>query len=117
MDQLLSDELVRRTVCGRLDAGDSRPHLRAGFKHADLLGWVRGHRSEVVGSVLTLVRAWLAAGRPAGEVRLGMFESWGRMVGGILGVAGIEGLRQSVEHFQRAPTDTEQTLKPFLVAW
>jgi hypothetical protein len=106
----LSDELMRRTVAIRLDAKRARPHLRRGFKHRDLLAWVRRQRPKLVAALLTLIQAWLAAGKPRGDVRLGMYESWCDVIAGILHVAGIEGLRQAIELYQRGPTDTEQEL-------
>ena len=113
----LSDELVRRTLRCRLDARTARPHLRPGFKHADVLGWARDNRGALVRAALTLVRAWLACGRPAGEVRLGMYEAWCAVVGGVLDNAGIRGLAQAVKRYQSEETDTEQALAPFLNAW
>jgi DNA polymerase I-like protein with 3'-5' exonuclease and polymerase domains len=58
----------------------------------DLLTWTRMHRRELVQAVLTLVRAWFAAGSPrAGNTSFGSFEAWERIVGGIVGTAGISG--------------------------
>lgn len=88
---VLSREIARRTVRIRLDAAVERPWLRDGFRHADLVAWVRANRAQVVAALLTLVRAWLAAGRPVGSVRLGTFEAWSRVVGGVLELAGVEG--------------------------
>jgi len=88
----LSHEMSRRTVRIRLDAKVDRPWLRQGFKHPDLRGWVKEHRPDLLWSTLTLIRAWFAAGRPLwrGPV-LGMFDSWSKVIGGILQVAGIKG--------------------------
>lgn len=88
---VLSRELARRTIRIRLDAGVERPWLRARFRHDDLVGWVREQRAEVVAALLTLVRGWLADGRPAGSVRLGTYEAWSRVVGGVLDSSDIEG--------------------------
>ncbi|MBI4248567.1 MAG: hypothetical protein HY611_03605 [Elusimicrobia bacterium] len=88
----LSNEVSRRTVRVRLDAKVDRPWLRQGFRHSDLRGWVKEHRADLVWSALTLIRAWFAAGRPLWKGQaLGMFDSWSRVMGGILEVAGIKG--------------------------
>lgn len=113
----LSDELLRRTVCCRLDAGRARPHLRTGFKHDYLLSWARDRRSELISAALTLIQAWLVGGRPEGDIRLGMFENWARVVGGVLDVAGIMGLAEAVSEFQGGETESERTLAPFLHLW
>src|SRR5262249_18157104 len=113
----LSDEMVRRTVSSFLDARDARPHLRTGFKHREILVWARANRPALVHSILTLVQAWLAARQPPGDVQLGMYESWSAVVGGVLKVAGVEGLNRSIQRYQGAATDTEQTVGPFVQAW
>jgi hypothetical protein len=113
----LSDELARRTLRCRLDTATARPHMRTGFKHPELLAWARENRPALLQAVLTLVRAWLAAGRPGADVWLGGYDSWCRVVGGLLHVAGIDGLRRAVELFQGEETDTEAALAPFLKAW
>ncbi len=88
----LSHEVSRRTVRIRLDAKVDCPWLRQGFRHPDLRSWVREHRAELLWSALTLIRAWFAAGRPLWKGQaLGMFDSWSRIMGGILEVAGIKG--------------------------
>jgi hypothetical protein len=113
----MSDELVRRTVRSRLDAQTAQPHLRQGFKHADILAWARANRAALIRAVLILVRSWLCAGQPPGKVRLGMYEAWCRVVGGVLDNSGVEGLRQAIELYQGDETDTDQALAPFLTLW
>jgi len=94
----LSMELARRTVRICLDSCIERPWLRTGFRHADLLGWVRESRGRLIRGCLTLIQAWLAAGRPAGNGRLlGSFESWSRVLGGILEVAEVPGFLDDLD--------------------
>ncbi len=57
----------------------------------DLLGWARAQRGDLIWAALTLWRAWLAAGAPEGQVRLGMFERWSAVLGGLLATAGVPG--------------------------
>jgi hypothetical protein len=113
----LSDELARRTVACRIDAGVACPPMRSGYRYPELLDWARANRPALVGAVLTIVRAWLAAGCPGADVRLGMFESWARVVGGILHVAGVPRLRDHIECYQGRETDLGQALAGFLSAW
>ena len=86
-----SNEMVRRLVRIRLDARVDQPWLRAGFRHPDLMLWVRANRARLVAACLTLSQAWIAAGRPRGARSIGSYESWAQTMGGVLGVAGIEG--------------------------
>jgi len=88
----LSDEIARRSVWIRLEANVERPWERTGFRHANLRGWVRKHRGEVISALLTLVKKWIADGRPqADDVILGSYEGWIAVVGGILKAVNIEG--------------------------
>jgi hypothetical protein len=58
----LSRELIRRTVFCRLDARVDAPWERTNFRHPQLLRWARENRGQLVWAVLTLMRAWIAAG-------------------------------------------------------
>ena len=87
----LDDDMPRRIVPIRLDPGVERPEERTGFRHPDLLGWVKENRSALVSACLSLVMAWIDAGRPAGTGKLGSYESWTATIGGILDVAGVPG--------------------------
>lgn len=115
----LSSEIARRTVRIRLDAKRDRPWLRDRFRHSDLRQWVSAHRHELVAAALTLVRAWIAVGKPdpTGLSALGMFESWSRVMGGILQVAGVPGFLSNLSDFYES-TDTEgEMVRSFLAAW
>ena len=91
-----SRELDRRAVWIKLDAGPN-PGCRGGFKHPLLMSWVRDHRGELVHAALTLIQAWIDAGKPRWTDRepdakpLGSFEAWSEVMGGILSVADVPG--------------------------
>ncbi len=87
----LRGDLPRRCYWIRLDARDSRPWQRENFKHPDLLSWVMKNRGRLVHALLTLARAWFAAGKPKAPnlPRLGSFEAWTETVGGMVAFAGI----------------------------
>jgi len=89
----LRGDLPRRCYWIRLDARESRPWQRENFKHPDLLGWVTRNRGRLVHALLTLARAWFAAGKPKAQdvPRLGSFEAWAETVGGMVAFAGIPG--------------------------
>jgi putative DNA primase/helicase len=113
----LSAEMARRTFSIRLDARVERPWQRAGFRHADLVGWAAEHRGELIAAALTLGRAWLIAGRPAGATTLGMFESWARVMGGILDVAAVPGFLGNLTEFYDAADAEGTEVRAFLAAW
>jgi hypothetical protein len=89
----LGGDLQRRCYWIRLDAQSATPWLGRKFKHEDLKGWVRENRGQLLGALLTLARAWFAAGRPApkSSERLGSYEDWSQVIGGILQTAGVNG--------------------------
>jgi hypothetical protein len=95
----LSRELARRAVWIRLEPEQERPELRSGFRHPDLLRWVREERGRLIAACLTLARAWVLKGRPCGSEVLGTtfgsYPSWLDVIGGVLAVAGIEGLLEN----------------------
>src|SRR5262249_12905807 len=56
-----------------------------GFRHPDLLAWVREQRPRLVVAALTILRAYFVAGRPdMGCKRWGSFEAWSRLVANCL---------------------------------
>jgi hypothetical protein len=113
----LSEEIARRTVRIRLDANVERPWMRTGFRHEDLKAWVSEHHDDLIWAVAALVRAWLAAGRPGGTQRLGMYEQWADTIGGILTVAGVPGFLGNLEDFY-AETDAQgSALRALVNVW
>jgi putative DNA primase/helicase len=112
-----SQEIARRCVRIRIDPGVERPELRSGFKHPMLRPWVRQHRTDLIVAALTLVRAWIDAKRPAGNATLGMFESWSAVLGGILGMAEIDGFLGNVADLQRGTDDDGQSWQALVLVW
>lgn len=86
-----SGELTRRIVYIRMIAQVEDPAARGGFRIANLIPWCEEHRPALVVALFTLIRAWIVAGRPGGDANMASFDSWARVVGGVLAVAGING--------------------------
>jgi hypothetical protein len=113
----VSTEIARRTVRIRMDAKLDRPWLRSGFRHDSLHKWTLDNRGLLVWAALTLVRAWIAAGRPVGETKLGMFECWSEVMGGILLVAGVPGLLSNAAAFYDESDTEGEAWRAFLASW
>jgi putative DNA primase/helicase len=113
----LSRELIRRTLWCRIDAKTDAPWERREFRHPKLIAWAKANRTALVTAAVTLVRAWLAAGRPKGEATLGMFEEWAEVIGGILLVAGVPGLLGNSRQFRAARADQVAEWRAFVTAW
>lgn len=84
-------DLYRRVYFVKI-TGDERSHDREGseYRHPDLTQWARDNRPTLVAAVLTVLRGWVAAGRPGFSrgATMGSFEAWDRMMSGICAFAG-----------------------------
>ena len=113
----VSNEIARRTVRIRLDAKVDRPWLRDGFCHPDLRQWIAEERGALVWAALVLALAWIAEGRPLGSKKLGMFEDWSQVIGGILEVARIPGFLANAEEFYEASDAELAAWRTFVSVW
>ncbi len=101
-------DLPRRSVWCRMDAKVARPWTREEFRHPNLSAWVHKHRGELLGAIFTVARAWISAGRvgPDSNVpKLGSFESWRDVIGGMLRTAEVPGFLGNLdEHYRDSTT-------------
>jgi hypothetical protein len=99
--------MPRRCYRVRLDANAAQPWMRGGFKY-ELPAYAAENRGKVVAALLTMARAWIAAGRPkGGNPVLGSFESWCKTIGGILEYAGLKGFLGNLQEMYRDTADGE----------
>lgn len=118
---LLGGDLPRRCYWSRMDAESVRPWTDdKTFDHPDLRQWVSDNRGEILASVLTLARAWIQAGKPKPDTtvpKMGGFEQWRNVIGGILESAGIPGfLGNSQKMYELSDTEVPQWDR-FVEAW
>ena len=114
----LGSEIARRTAWIRLDPKVDRPWERTGFKHDPLGPWVVENRGRLLWALFILVRRWLALGSPLWQGRpLGSFESWHRIVGGILDSAGIPGFLENRPELYRHVDQESEEWRAFVEAW
>jgi hypothetical protein len=116
-------DLKRRCVLIRLDAKNERPYRRAGpsegtlWRHP-LPEWAWENRRDLVAAALILIKCWVQQDRPSGMTgRLGSYESWEAVVGGILEAAGVEGFLDNVDHLDASEDTERDELTEFLRAW
>ena len=113
----IGGDLPRRVYWIRMDANTAKPWTRGGFTH-DLDTWVPAHRGELIAALLTLARAWYAAGKPeAGVPRLGNFQSWANTVGGILAHCWVEGFLGNLNALYEQADEEAAQWAAFLHAW
>jgi putative DNA primase/helicase len=75
--RLVSD-LSRRTITCTLEPGVERPELRT--FDTEPLGMVLANRGEYLAAALTVVRAFIVAGKPGRAAPLGSFQEWSDLV-------------------------------------
>ena len=113
----VSNEIARRCISIRIDPKVARPWERKGFRHPNLLEWADKNRAQLVHAALTLLRAWVAAGRPEGSESLGSYERWSAIMGGVLSVAGVEGFMLNRARFYSRADRESATWLGFIEAW
>lgn len=111
-------DLARRTFKSRVDPQDPMPWQREGFRHPDLIRWVQEARGRILAAVFTLARVWIQAGRPAPEKvpRVGSFEDWRDMIGGILESAGVPDFMGNASEVYLAADEDRTQWENFLQA-
>lgn len=113
----LTTEIARRCLRIRIDPGTDRPWLRSGFRHPELVDWVLEHRGELIHAALTLIQNWVARCKPIGNARLGSFERWSAIMGGVLETNGIPGFLSNIESLYEEADEEGAMWREFIVAW
>lgn len=116
----LSAELARRSVRIRLDRKMDRPWAMApeAFRHANIKEWTRQNRGNLIWAALVIIRHWIRQGRPDPKVKpLGTFESWTRVIGGILESAEIPHFLGNLDEFYEAADAEGAQLRALVYAW
>lgn len=113
----MSTEIARRCIRIRIDPKQDRPWNRTGFKHSDLRAWVEDHRGELVWCALTLLRAWVCAGRPPGTDRLGSYEQWATAIGGVFSTAGVPGFLTNLSEIYDLSDPQGSAWRQFIDLW
>lgn len=115
----VSNEISRRTIWIRLVSELESPWTRAEseFVHPNLLEWTKEHRLLLIQALLTMTQSWIVAGKPAGQATLGSFESWARVIGGILENAGIYGFLGNANQFYAKADEDLELWREFVNVW
>lgn len=116
----VSAEIARRTVRIRLIPLNERPWERNpdNFRHPQLLSWAKDNRGSLIWAGLTIVRGWIAAGKPAvnGQT-LGSFESWSKLMGNILAFAELPGFLTNLDDIYDQAAEEVGRWRTFILAW
>lgn len=113
----IGGDLVKRSLWVSINPKRSNPEERTGFRHDDLVGWVEDHRAELMAALLTLVRAWVVAGRPApSQPGTDIYKHWTSTVRAVLEYAEVPGMFDRPDSKRQPVSDEEQDWTTFLSA-
>lgn len=97
----MSPELIRRSVLIDMDANAAHPEDRVpedGWRHPNLTTWVLQNRGKLVSACLTIIQHWINEGMPRDDAaRMGSFEAWAGIMGGVLESAGVKGFLSNAD--------------------
>lgn len=114
----IGGDMGRRVLHVRLLSPEERPEERTAFKHPDLIAWVRNERPRLVRAALTILRAYVVAGRPEQEgVRLGSFEDWARFVASAVVWVGLPDPCKTRDGLEERAESDEARLGGLIDAW
>jgi hypothetical protein len=111
-------QIARRIARIRLIPKTSDPTQRTGFKHPELLNWVRENRQTFVEKILTILVAWTNAGQPSFSGKtLASYESWSRVLGGILEFIEMPGFLANLDSFKASQDNEGQATVDLVQLW
>jgi hypothetical protein len=113
-------DTMRRVLVCRVDAQVERPEEREGFTHPDLIQWCLMERPRLVCAALTILRAFVVAGRPAPNPPLkafGSFEAWAALVPAALIFAGAGNVLRTRQELQAKGDPVRLALGTLLAGW
>lgn len=112
------NDTVRRVLVCRIESDQERPEERKGFAHDPLLPWVEAQRPRLVGAALTLLRAFVVAGRPDGGVEpLGSFDAWSNLIARAIVFAGGADVLKARARDDMTASDGRAELAAILEGW
>ena len=112
---VIGGDMTRRALRGALDPGCERPELRV-FDVENPLDRAKRERAAFVRDALTVLRAYIIAGRPDPVPALGSFAEWSKLVPGALVWLGLPNPIDTMETVRQADPQ-HNTLLALLKLW
>jgi hypothetical protein len=101
-------DLARRALLVRLEPMVERPEERSGWRYPRLLDHVRARRPELLSAALTIVRAYVVAGRPEQRLTpMGSYEAWSDLVRSAIVWNGLRDPCETIAEIRASDTRTE----------
>jgi hypothetical protein len=115
---VFNGDTIRRVVPIRIESDMERPEERHGFRHPDLLDWIRQERGRLVAAALTILRAYHVAGRPnQGLTTWGSYEAWSAAVRQPIAWVGLVDPAVAREELAEQSDREAGSLRALLAAW
>ena len=113
----LCNDIPRRVIPVRLDAGVENPEERKEFRHPNLKLHILQNRNKIINACLSLIQHWANEGYPKGSKTLGSYEDYAQIIGGILEVAGVKGFLDGREYLYEHSDKETTEWKHFCEIW
>jgi putative DNA primase/helicase len=110
-------EIVKRTIPVCLQPSDGKPEDRTNFVHPDLRGFIAQNRRRILSVLLGMIERWKAARRPPGKKPMGGFETWSRVLGGIMDINGFFKWRGNADEWMKSADPHGSEMESFVEAW
>jgi len=110
-------DTARRICHVRLESPMEKPEERSGFRHPDLLKWVGENRPRLLAAALTILRAYVLAGKPDQNLKpWGGFEAWSGIVRNAITWIGLPDPGETRQMVQDQSDATAIAMKSLLTA-
>lgn len=114
----LIGDMPRRVLNIRLEVEQENAEERTGFRHPDLLGFVREHRGELAVAAVTILAAYHVVGKPSQKLPAwGTFDEWSNLIRSAVVWVGMDDpAKTRIELRDRADTEAA-ALRQLLAGW
>lgn len=114
----LVGDMQRRVLHVRLESPEANPEDRVGFRHENVEAYAREHRAELVTAALTVLRAYVLAGRPRhGLAPWGSFSGWSDLIRGAIVWAGHADPAETRQELRAEADFTAGALRGLIAGW
>ena len=115
---VLRGDMPRRVLHVRLESMEESPEERSGFTHPNLLEWVRENRGTLVVAALTILRGYVAAGRPDQQLKpWGSYEAWSALVRAAIVWAGLPDPGNTRQELRKRSDEKADILRRLIDGW
>jgi putative DNA primase/helicase len=116
----IAGDTNRRVIRARLQTDEEDPEQRTAYVHPEranrLVEWVLERRGKLLSAALTVLRAYVAAGRPE-PLRMGSFAEWAALVPSAIVYAGGPNVLECVPRADDVSSTTDVELRALLASW